>query len=180
MKKIKKIIFLLIFVFLLTTFLIPKVPAKTTTTNKVLILNLHYKNGILSLNNKIIKYGYAPDRKLQPSKGFKLSIIGKNNIILNSFNFEIPNKIFTDVIKNNKTIGGVVLLNETNFSLVLPFYKEAEEIKIYNPQGREILNLPLTTNKKKISFSLLLIFLFLIAFFCFLKRKKHNLHKHKF
>ena len=82
-------------------------------STKVYIIDLSYKDGELIINDKIIKYGYAPDRALQPLEGYRAEIISFDNNILYTFKFKIPLSEYTDLSNNitNELYGG---LNKKN------------------------------------------------------------------
>ncbi len=147
--------------------------------NKVYIIDLHYKDEVITVNDIIIKTGYYPDRKLQPEKGYTLELISDDNFVLYSFKFEVPLKIYTDVIDENKEVrGGVIVLNETNFALILPYYDNAKEIKIYDNENKEMVSASVvpslgerTTLKWIFGFIIIVIVLFL---FFYRKPTKHQ------
>lgn len=143
-------------------------------TDKVLILNFHYKNGVLGIKNKLIKYGFYPDRKIQPKEGYKLEIWSSENKILYTFKFQLPTKIYVDHSKNDTLEGGIIVLNETDFALILPYFDNAKVIKIYNPRGYKIITYALWTEKlspKKLSYLLFSLFLLLILLIKKIKKR---------
>tara|TARA_B100001971_G_C18264174_1_gene590152 strand:- start:2205 stop:2759 length:555 start_codon:yes stop_codon:yes gene_type:complete len=107
---------------------------------KVFLLGLKYDNGIIKLNEMITKIGYAPDRKLQPDEGFRTEIISFGEEVLYSFRFNVPLKINTDVIDNNKVSGNVIVLNETDFALLVPYFEETKEINIYDENEERVFS----------------------------------------
>ncbi len=109
--------------------------------SKVYILNLNYDNGKITLKDKIVKYGYSPDRKIQPEEGYRLEVVSLNSEILYFFNFEVPSRIYVDVTNpgTQELSGGIIKLDKTDFALVVPYFEEAKEIKIYDMNNNEIL-----------------------------------------
>jgi len=104
-------------------------------STKVYIVDLSYNDGKLIVNDEvIIKYGYAPDRVLQPLDGYKAEIISLDNDILYTFKFEIPLNEYVDISDNvtNQITGGLIKLTETDFALVMPYYDDAKEIVFYD------------------------------------------------
>ena len=110
-------------------------------TNKVYILNLDYDNGKITLKDKIVKYGYSPDRKIQPEEGYRAEVVSVNGDVLYFFNFEVPSKIYVDVTepRTQELSGGIIKLDKTDFALIVPYFEEAKEIKIYDMNNNEIL-----------------------------------------
>lgn len=143
-------------------------------SGKVFILNFHYEDNELTFIDKTIKYGHYPDRKIQPQEGHTLNIINRNNIVLYSFRFEIPDKAFTDIIKDNKTMGGVIVLDKTDFSIVVPYFDDVYKINIYNERDRITLSIIIKEgfNKNTIYVALIIIIIALITAFVLFRRKK--------
>lgn len=143
--------------------------------NKVFILDLNYDNGQISINDVITKAGYAPDRKLQPEQGYKLEIT-KGNEVLYSFKFEIPLKINTDVIEEKGEIsGGIVILEKTNFALVVPYYKDAEHIKIYDNKDNEVVSttvVPALGKRNSVKWIVGFAIIFVVLFFLLYERRR--------
>lgn len=139
----KKIILIILLVIL------PIAVALEST--KVYIIDLSYKDGKLIVNNKIIKYGYAPDRALQPLEGYKAEIISFDNTILYSFKFEVPLKEYLDVSDNitKQISGGLVKLTENDFALILPYYDNAKEIVFYDELSNKVTSVDVVEEKKK-------------------------------
>ena len=81
----------------------------------VLVINFHYDNGIITLNDKTIMLGYYPDRNFQPEFGHRLEILSETNAKLYSFRFRLPIEEFTDYTIDGATNGSVIRLNETDF-----------------------------------------------------------------
>tara|TARA_Y100000310_G_scaffold236576_1_gene239765 strand:+ start:2026 stop:2586 length:561 start_codon:yes stop_codon:yes gene_type:complete len=107
---------------------------------KVFLIGLSYDNGRIKLNEMIAKIGYAPDRKLQPDEGFRGEMVSFEEEVLYSFRFDVPLKINTDVIDNNEVSGNVIVLNETNFALLVPYFEETKEINIYDENDERVFS----------------------------------------
>ena len=107
--------------------------------DKVIIFNFNYDNGKIILKEQIVTEGYYPDRNLQVEEGYSCGLVDEQNNNIYSFKFEIPNKVYTDVIENNQTVGRVIILNETDFSFIMPYIDKAKSIVCYNPRDYEIL-----------------------------------------
>lgn len=137
--------------------------------SNVFVVKFNYNNGLITYKDRVIKCGYAPDRKLQPEEGYKAEIISVDNEILYSSKFEIPLKVNFDLSDPIvKTLsGGVLILNETDFALIFPYYDKAKSIVVYNPRDYEIVIIPLMeeqfVQKKSIWWVFILILLVSIA-----------------
>ncbi len=120
-------------------------------STKVYIVDLSYRDGELIINDKIIKYGYAPDRKLQPLEGYKAEIISLGHDVLYSFKFEIPLKEYVDVSDNvtQQISGGLIKLSENDFALILPYYDNAKEIVFYDEDNEEIASVHVEEEEKE-------------------------------
>lgn len=143
MDKMKKAIVIMLLMIL------PIVFALEST--KVYIIDLSYRDGKLIINDKIIKYGYAPDRTLQPLEGYKAEIISLDNDILYSFKFEIPLKEYTDISSNitNQLSGGLIKLSENDFALILPYYDNAKEIVFYDGENNKVASVDIKEERKE-------------------------------
>jgi len=101
---------------------------------KVLLLNLQYDNGKIMLLNSTVKYGFFPDRRYIEENAYKLDILKENNNLLYSFNFKSPNVMYLDGTFNGTLTGGILMLNNTEFSLDMPYYSDMKQIRIYSPR----------------------------------------------
>jgi len=92
-------------------------------------MELEYNNG----NIKYINSNISIERISVNSGDYIADIISFDNKLLNRTSFSVQNVIFYDNI-DNKTgeivSGGSFLLNKTNFTIYLPYYENAKEIKI--------------------------------------------------
>ncbi len=169
---IKKIIFILIISLILAQ-TIDAIPTR------IQILNLKYQDNTLSLTEKVIKLGYYPDRLIQPKTGHTYEIVATDETILHTFKFIIPTRIFVDVTDpiKDKLSGGIVKLNKTEFALIVPYFKKAKEIRIYDEQTNIVLTIDVKEEqmaaKKGIVWSLGIgLMVLLIIIFSIIKRKK--------
>lgn len=64
--------------------------------SKALVAKFNYDNGIITYKDKVIKCGYAPDRRIQPEEGYIAEVVSIDDKVLYSFKFEIPLKINLD------------------------------------------------------------------------------------
>lgn len=167
MKTIKKKINLLLLLFILA---LPLVIAEVKCS-EIVVVNFNYDNGIITPLDKLVKCGYAPDRKLQPADGYKAEMLSVDNEILHSFKFKIPLDVNFDL--NNpiaKIIsGGMVILNTTDFALIFLYYDDAKSIIIYNPEDSNIATIPLIEEQfiqqRSVWWVLVLVILILAAIY---------------
>jgi len=146
---------------------------------KVIVLNFDYDNGKIEFVEKTTKIGYYPDRKIAVSEGYKLVAISNTYEVLYSFNFEVPNKIFTDISTEYGEINGnLIVLNKTSFSLVIPYFDNLKEIKILDENQEELTNINLAPRLSPSRNNLLAIFLFIIGLVFVAYSIKHY-HKHR-
>jgi len=125
----KKIVFLFMFIVL----------SSFVWADQVYLFNFNYDNGVIILKDQIIKEGYYPDRLIPVEEGYNCKLLGLNGRPEYSFDFELPNNIFVDSVENEILTGGVIILNETDFSFVAPYLSSVNEIECYNSKGYEIL-----------------------------------------
>ena len=130
----------LFFILIISLILVQTADALPT---RIQILNLEYKEDKLLLIDETTKLGYYPDRNVQPNSGFTCEIISTDDTTLYTFKFDIPDKIFVDVTDpiKDELSGGIVKLNKTELALIVPYFKEAKEIKFYNEKNNEVLSI---------------------------------------
>ena len=125
----KKSLFLVLFLISWLVF----VPSVLAIGSKVMVMKLNYDHGNVTLLNSTIKYGFSPDRRYQPEEGYKLKMTSFGDEKLYEFRFKMPNEIFIDGTDSNGEIsGGKIVLDNINFALVVPYYDDMKEIKIYS------------------------------------------------
>ncbi|MBU0628691.1 MAG: hypothetical protein KKC75_05845 [Nanoarchaeota archaeon] len=130
--------------FLILLLIIPAVFAEVECS-KVWVVNFAYDNGLITPKEKELKCGYAPDRTIQPDEGYTAEIVSMDDETLYSFNFQIPLKFNFDLSDPllKGLSGGMLILNETDFALIFPYYDQAKNIVIYNPRKYKVANVPL-------------------------------------
>lgn len=131
MKKIIPIIF-----FILMVSLMGIVKAED---DMVYVLNLHYENDKITLTDSVLKYGYSPDYKI-PYGDYSLYVLDDAENILYSFSFAVPLTVYTDVVVDQNTVGEVIKLDKTDFSLTIPFFAKAKELRIYDKDNAFIFS----------------------------------------
>ncbi|MBW2974936.1 hypothetical protein KY366_04425 [Candidatus Woesearchaeota archaeon] len=130
---------------LMLILLVPFATAKVEC-NKVVVVKFNYDNGVITYMDRVIKCGYAPDRIIQPEEGYTAQVIStENEEVLYSFRFEVPLEINIDLSDPlvKSLSGGMMILNETDFALIFPYYDKAKYIVVYNPRDYEVLKVPL-------------------------------------
>ena len=101
-------------------------------------LNLDYNYGNITINSTSIELS---NKQLENNFGFyTASILDFNGDMINLTLFDVPNQIIYDTVDEDGTIngGGQLELNQTNFDIFVPYYKNAKEIKIYNENLSEL------------------------------------------
>lgn len=116
--------------------------------NEYYKIDLNYYGGEFVVNSLNIELS---DISIKNYFGFYLAeIIDFENKTLNWTYFNIPNKIFYDTLDENGTInyGGLLELNETNFTIYVPYYPMAKEIIIYDENLTEKLKIDVSMYSK--------------------------------
>jgi hypothetical protein len=126
--------------FIFLTFILISILSSSVYAEKISIFSFNYDNGEITLKQQITKDGFYPDRLVQPEKSYSCELIDKNIQRLYYFKFDLPINIYTDTIENNQTIGNIIILNQTDFSFILPYKQKATNIICYNQRGYEIIN----------------------------------------
>lgn len=149
---------------------------------KIFIVDMDYNQNIMQIIGTQSTFGYFPDRKVQPDSGFKFLLKGDKESY--SFVFPDPSIIHTDASDENQTIsGGIVKLNKTRFSLVVPNLPDTDTIIILDKNNQELAKYKIkrekeekVTNEKFIDiYYISLILLLVIALiWIYLLTKKHK------
>ncbi|MDH5450806.1 MAG: right-handed parallel beta-helix repeat-containing protein [Candidatus Bathyarchaeota archaeon] len=100
---------------------------------RIFMLELNYDSGSFSVLDVYKKSGFAPDRRIQPESGHKAQVISKSEKILYTFTFGIPNVLQYDYHDGDTLVGGSVEFDETNFTLIIPYFENAAWINLYYP-----------------------------------------------
>lgn len=151
--------------FLVFILLMPIVAA-----GRVFVVKFNYDDGLITYKDKVIKYGYAPDRRIQPLEGYRAEMVSIDDNVLYSFKFDIPLRLNVDLSDSEKALsGGMLILNETDFALVFPYYDRAKSIVIYNPRGYDVLIIPLIEEqfmqqKSSLWFLVLIVLLLIVGY----------------
>jgi len=109
------------------------------SSTKVLLLNLHYSDGDITLVNKEVKQGYYPDRKIQ-HEGYRLEFRDFSNEVLYSTSFKDPHIEYTDANEEGELTGGIIEHENIDFSLALPYYPETKKVRIYNERNKLLMD----------------------------------------
>jgi len=166
----RKILYFFIFLILINS----------VCAEKITIFNFHYDNGIITLKQQFVKEGYYPDRNIQ-KQGYSCKLTNNQNNELYSFNFDLPNKLFIDTTQNNEIKGNMIILNKTDFSFIMPYLPEANNLICYNPAGYEIIKqniekITLSPKNRNIWYWIYFIIAF-IGLIIIIKYKKRNINK---
>jgi len=136
--------YVLIFIFLL----ILTVSLTYGAENKIYVLNLNYNQGKLSLVDVSVEIGYSPDRKIQPEEGYRCEVISFMGDVLYSFKFELPVKLATPPPLKNENVTSIVYLDNVNFTLLIPYYKNGRAINIYDQYNFLVLSVDVSNFAK--------------------------------
>ncbi|MBI4116723.1 hypothetical protein HY449_03180 [Candidatus Pacearchaeota archaeon] len=113
-------------------------------------LNLDYNYGNITINSSSIELS---NKILDNNFGFyTASVLDFNGNLINLTFFDVPNQIIYDTVDSNGTIngGGQLELNQTNFDIFVPYYKNAREVKIYNQNLSELTKIDVSEFSKEI------------------------------
>ncbi|NIO44015.1 MAG: PKD domain-containing protein [Candidatus Aenigmarchaeota archaeon] len=118
--------------------------------DNIIMLELNYDTGSFSVLDKYKKSGFAPDRRIQPEEGYRAEVFTETEKTLYAFTFDIPNILNYDIPGEDGVLsGGFIELNETNFTLVVPYFENAAWINIYYPNGTLALIVDVTSLPEK-------------------------------
>lgn len=100
------------------------------------LLELHFSQGRLSLKNISLKEGHFSEPLWQPEDGWRAEIVSLKGEILYSLKF-VPNQVqvFWIPPDEDQTPPGPIYLDNFDFALTLPYFKNAKTINIYDRNG---------------------------------------------
>jgi len=136
----------------LMVLMIPLLFAPAYGWEDIAILDLHYENGQLFLQEALYLRGFYPDRNIQPSEGYRLAVLDGDEEVY-SFVFRIPDYSYVDVSSNSELTGGIVKLDKVDFSLTVPFPEGADNVVIYDEFDSKVIE----TTPKTPTLAILLI-----------------------
>jgi hypothetical protein len=108
--------------------------------NKQYIAEMNYDTGKIKLNHIYLSPGQASDRRIERGK-YNSRIISKNGEILSSLKIDIPNTMSPFFKKNSTDKPSIILLEQFNYSLNLPYFDESENIEVYDENENKILDI---------------------------------------
>jgi hypothetical protein len=140
-------------------------------SSKVYIVAFSYENGELTFDDKIVKYGYSPDRKLTEGD-YRGEIVSDDSVLYN-FDFNVPLTEFVDIsdVETGELSGGIVKVDSTRFALVLPYYGEAKSIEIYDPSEVKVMGIDVEEKKESNLLLMVGIGIVLLIVLVLLKKK---------
>tara|TARA_Y100000310_G_scaffold258870_1_gene267410 strand:- start:142 stop:645 length:504 start_codon:yes stop_codon:yes gene_type:complete len=140
-------------------------------SSKVYIVAFSYENGELTFDDKVVKYGYSPDRKL--TEGDYRGEVVSADSVLYDFDFNVPLTEFVDIsdVETGELSGGIVKVDSTRFALVLPYFEEAKSIEIYDPSDTKVMGIDVEEKKESNLLLIIGIAIVLLIVILLLKKK---------
>jgi len=129
----KKIMFIFVLVFLFINFL------SASEIYKYYEIDLNYNQGKITILDTNIEFFQEEKENLLGT--YAIAILDNKGNLIESYLFNVPNEILYDEADENGTIvsGGLMVLNETNFTIYAPYYENAVEFIIYDENLTEKL-----------------------------------------
>ncbi len=118
--------------------------------DKIIMLELNYDTGSFSVLDKYKKSGFAPDRRIQPEEGYKAKVVSETEKTLYAFTFDVPNILQYDIPGVDGILsGGFIELDETDFTLVTPYFENVAWVNIYYPDDTLALSVNVSSLSDK-------------------------------
>ena len=105
---------------------------------KLYKLDLNYNNGTVTIVDLNMTYGYPPDTKIQPEKGYNVTVLSFSNKVLYTYKFEVHTDFFFDTFGDYAS-GGSVKLTEDNETVLVPYFRNAKSISIYDSNNTRVI-----------------------------------------
>lgn len=104
-------------------------PDKELKPSQIMILNINYNKGNISLESYQITKGFAQNRKDVINGDYRLEINDANNKIAYTSFFDKP-AVIAEYLDNNKITGNLIELDEHVFNIIVPFKQDFSTINI--------------------------------------------------
>ncbi len=127
-------------------------------TNLVYSITLSNANGTISETGLTLIDGTAPDRLAQPDGGYELQVISISNETLYSFRFILDSTVQVSAPRDMFDENGNQIkfpvttpnnIASSSITLVVPYFKNAKFINIYNPAGESVLSIDVSSYSKQ-------------------------------
>ena len=120
------------------------VRAQQYQKQEILDVNLHYKDKQVSVVFIEKRLGFLPDYRNQPEKGYTAVLQDKRNEELFKVLFDFPLYQFVDTFDKKTPEGGLIVRNEVDYTLALPYMGNATKLTISDPDGQTLITKELT------------------------------------
>ena len=175
---------ILVFAALMSLIFLPQAMALPSTVRIVAFhLDGSDADNQIVMTNSLTKIGYYPDYRIQPDKGFKLSISDQQGTQRFNMIFQNPSMIYAHAYDNEIITGGLVILNETDFALTLPVYSDNDQITIWDEQNNQVFQKDFEVQRNAIGGTVmsgkwilasLILAVFLLVFIFIMARRMRN------
>jgi len=109
--------------------------------NKVYLIDLNYDAGVLSLNDVVTKAGFPPETPSQSTQAWRIDLISFQDQVLYSSTFDIPNVLLqVPPLEGEPAGGGPIILENLNFSIIVPYYPNGRDVNIFANNGTLVLS----------------------------------------
>lgn len=96
---------------------------------KVLIVDFNIKDGKITYLGSRVVYNYPPEYLAH--RDFDVKLLSKTEEIIKEFGISDPRIIYHEE--------GAAILDDVNFSVIVPFYNHLKDLEIYNVTTKEIM-----------------------------------------
>jgi hypothetical protein len=154
---------------------LPLLPLTSAALQQVMVLDLTYERGNITMENSTVKHGFYPDRRIQPESGYTLALFSEGEVLY-SFTFKDPaHEIREGTDEHGDLSGGLIIHEHVRFSLIVPYYEEMDRIVIYSPSGEVAMeeNLSATSLLKRglLAFGIFIVAMLFAALLLFFRRR---------
>jgi hypothetical protein len=111
---------------------------------KIYFLSIEYDNGSLTLLDIRTTEGF-PSAYTNRTTSYRAELISSDKKILHTGYFEIPNIIHIPPPLDQAETPEYIYIEKVNFSISLPFHKNAVEMNIYDKENKQLLSINLSS-----------------------------------
>ncbi|MBN2094658.1 MAG: hypothetical protein JW727_01290 [Candidatus Aenigmarchaeota archaeon] len=107
----------------------------------IYVVDIHYSQGELDYSAVKLGRGYFPERLIQPESGHTCEVISCSGEVLYSFRYGTNQIIFPPPPREGEDPGSPYFVESFNKTLIVPYFRDASMIKIYDEQNSTLANL---------------------------------------
>lgn len=154
---LKRFLFAILSIFLVISIASSASAISDSKTEKILFININYKDSEITVNEMAYGRGFVPNFEessfRDAFKKAEIRLLDEDKEIIYSSYFFIENMRFQDFVDEStgEMSGGIVELNDINFTIITPYPNNLDSIEIYSDYNKISLKNVKVVNEKKVA-----------------------------